>query len=97
MTPPDVPASTWLLAALDPVLIGLAVYLGWKADQFGKVFVVAIAALLASVLVSWAITAIGLPWMAPVGGANPTLLPVRTVAAFLWASGAYGARKMAHR
>ena len=97
MTPPVIPASVWLLAAFDPVLIAMAVMLGWKADQFGKVFIAAIAALLGSVLVSWAISALGLPWMAPVGGDNPTLLPVRTIAAFLWATGAYGARKFSHR
>jgi hypothetical protein len=97
MTPPVIPASTWLLAAIDPILILIAVYLGWKADQFGKVFIAAIAALLGSVLVSWAVSALGLPWMAPVGGDNPTLLPVRTVAAFLWATGAFTARKVARR
>lgn len=97
MTPPVIPASVWLLAAFDPVLIAIAVILGWKADQFGKVFIAAIAALLGSVLVSWAISALGLPWMAPVGGDNPTLLPVRTIAAFLWATGAYAARKFSHR
>ncbi len=97
MTPPDIPASTWLLAAIDPILILIAVYLGWKADQFGKVFIAAIAALLGSVLMSWAISALGLPWMAPIGGNHPTLLPVRTFAAFLWAAGAYAARKVARR
>ncbi len=94
MTPPVIPASVWLLAAFDPVLIAIAVMLGWKADQFGKVFIAAIAALLGSVLVSWAISALGLPWMAPVGGDNPTLLPVRTIAAFLWARGAYAATEI---
>jgi hypothetical protein len=96
MTPPIIPASVWLLAAVDPVLIAIAVILGWKADQFGKVFIVAIAALGASVLVSWAISAVGLPWVAPVGGNNPTLLPIRTIAALLWASVAYFARKVVH-
>lgn len=94
MTPPVVPVSIWLLAAFDPVLVAIAVILGWKADQFGKVFIAAIAALGGSVLVSWAITAVGLPWMAPVGGTNPTLLPVRTVAALVWATLAYLGRRL---
>ena len=94
MTPPSVPPSVWVLGALDPVLIAVAVYLGWRADQFGKVFIAAIAALGLSVLVSWLVTALGLPWVAPVTRDAPTLYPVRAAAAFLWAAGAYGARRL---
>jgi hypothetical protein len=94
MIAPAVPASVWLLAAVDPVLIAIAVILGWKADQFGKIFIAAIAALGGSVLVSWAISAVGLPWMAPVGGMHPTLLPVRAIAALLWAGLAFFARRI---
>ena len=36
MTPPDVPLAVWLLGAFDPVLIVVAVWLGWRADQVGK-------------------------------------------------------------
>ena len=97
MTPPSVPLAVWLLAAFDPVLIAVAVWLGWKADQLGKVFIAAIAALGASVLVSWTITGIGLPWIAPISAQAPTLFPVRVIAALLWAGGAYAARRMAKR
>jgi hypothetical protein len=75
-------------------LIAVAVYLGWKADQFGKVFIAAIAALAVSVLVSWLLTEAGLPWIAPVSRDMPTLYPVRAIAAVLWAAGAYAARRM---
>jgi len=95
MTPPSVPLATWLLAAFDPILIAVAVVLGWKADQFGKVFIAAIAALGLSALLGWIITSIGLPWLAPVSRDAPTLFPVRTVAAGLWASAVYGARRLA--
>jgi len=91
--PPSVPASVWGLAAFDPVLIAVAAVLGWKADQFGKVFIAAIAAIAASVLAGWLITALGLPWFAPVSRDAPMLLPVRTVAALLWAMLAYGLRR----
>jgi len=94
VTPPVIPLSVWLLAAFDPVLIAVAVYLGWRADQPGKVFIAAIAALGISVLVSWAVTSVGLPWIAPVGRELPTLYPVRTVAAVLWAGGAYLVRSI---
>jgi hypothetical protein len=97
VNPPDVPLSVWLLGAFDPVLILVAVYLGWKADQFGKVFIAAIAALGLSVLAAWMITAVGLPWVAPVSRHAPTLYPVRAVAALLWAAGAFGVRRLIGR
>lgn len=94
VTTPSVPVSVWLLGAFDPVLIAVAVYLGWKADQFGKVFVAAIAALGVSVLVSWLLTEAGLPWIAPVSRGTPTLYPIRAIGALFWASIAYAARQM---
>jgi hypothetical protein len=94
VAPPSVALSVWLLAAFDPVLIGIAVILGWKADQFGKIFIAAIAAVGASIFAGWLIPAVGLPWIAPVSREAPTLLPVRTVAAVLWTLAAYGARRV---
>jgi hypothetical protein len=38
VTTPNVPFSVWIEGAFDPVLILIACWLGWKADQFGKVF-----------------------------------------------------------
>lgn len=82
------------MAGLDPILIAVALVLGWKADQLGKVSIVAIAALAVSVLASWILTGIGLPWPAPIGHDLPTFFPVRTAAAFLWALLGYGARRV---
>lgn len=97
MAPPSVPLSVWLLAAFDPILILVAFWLGWKADQLGKVFIAAIAALVASVLVSWILTSIGIPWVAPVRSDLPTLFPVRIAAALIWAGGTYAVRRVAKR
>ena len=97
MTPPSVPLSVWLLAAADPVLIAVAVTLGWHATQAGKIFIAALAALAVSVLFAWAVTLAGLPWMAPVGREHPTLLPVRTISALLYAGAAYGTRRLLRR
>jgi hypothetical protein len=94
VTPPSIPFSVWILGAFDPILILVACYLGWKADQFGKVFIAAIAALGLSVLLAWVITALGLPWIAPVSRDAPILFPVRAVAGVLWAGGAYGIRRL---
>lgn len=96
-TVPVIHLWDWLPAAFDPVLILIAVWLGWKADQFGKVAIAAFAALGLSILVSWAISSLGLPWIAPVRGDALTLFPVRFIAAVLWAAGAYAARRILAR
>jgi hypothetical protein len=96
-TVPVVHLWDWLPAAFDPVLVIVAVLLGWKADQFGKVVIAAIAALGISALVSWALSSIGIPWIAPIRSDALTLFPVRVVAGLLWATGAYAARRAARR
>ncbi len=97
MSPEAYDAAHWSMAALDPVLVLVAAVLGWKADQFGKVFIAAIAALGLSVLASWAVHAVGLPWPAPIARSLPTFFPVRTVAALLWAVAGFGARRLLPR
>jgi hypothetical protein len=97
---PTVPVVTlwdWLPAAFDPVLILVAVTLGWKTDQFGKVLIAAIAALGLSALASWIISSLGIPWVAPIRADGLTLFPVRIGAALLWACGAYAARRVIRR
>lgn len=96
-TVPVVHLWDWLPAAFDPVLIIVAVLLGWKADQFGKILIAAIAALGLSAVVSYLISLMGIPWIAPVRADALTLFPVRFVAALLWAGGAYAARRVAKR
>lgn len=85
MIPPSVPTSVWIWAAFDPILIAVAAYLGWRADQFGKVFIAAIAAIGVTLLSDWILTAIGVTLLAPVSRTGPMLLPVRSVAALVWA------------
>lgn len=97
MTVPFYPWTVWIWAAFDPVLVGLALWLGWTASQFGKVFIAAIIALAVSVLASWAIGALGIPWPAPVSHDGPTFFPVRTVAALLWAILGFSARRLVRR
>ena len=97
METPSVPFATWILATVDPALVIIAVVLGAKADQFGKVFIAAIAALGLSLLVAWLVTRIGLPWPAPVGRELPTLVPVRAVSAFFWALLGYGLARVVKR
>ncbi|MCG6122442.1 MAG: hypothetical protein MEP57_07015 [Microvirga sp.] len=94
METPSVALNVWILAAFDPFLIAISAYIGWRADQFVKIFLAALAAPLVAVLVGWAITSVGLPWLAPVGGENPLLLQVRVAAACIWASSAYFAKRL---
>lgn len=94
MTVPIYPFDVWIWAALDPVLIAVALVMGWKSDQVVKLILVALMAFVASVMVSWGLTALGVPWPAPVGRDLPTFFPVRTGGAFLWALAAFGARHL---
>lgn len=97
MTTPSVPLDIWLLAAFDPLLVTLALYLGFKADQFGKVVLAALMALAGSILLSWLITSAGLPWIAPVSREGPLLIPVRAGAAVIWAALGYGVTRWVDR
>ncbi len=97
MTPPSVPFAVWIWAGFDPILIAVAVYLGWKADQAGKIFVAAIAAIGATLIAEAIITSLGIPSLAPLSREGPMLLPVRSVAAFIWAAIGYGARRLRDR
>jgi hypothetical protein len=96
-TVPVVHLWDWLPAAFDPVLILVAIWFGWRADQFGKVIIGGLAAFGLSVIVSWAISSVGLPWIAPVRADALTLFPVRLFAGMLWAAGAYAVRRISKR
>lgn len=97
MTVPVVPFSTWIWAAFDPILVLAALYLGWKADQAGKVFIAAIAALGAALLADMLITRLGLPWIAPLSRDGPMLIPVRSLGSLLWAGAGYGLHRLRER
>lgn len=94
MTAPSVPFAVWIWAAFDPLLMIVALYLGWRADQAGKIAIAAIAALGLSVLADWLLSALGVPLLAPVSGTGPMLLPVRTAAAVFWAGLAFIAARV---
>lgn len=94
MTTPTVAFSVWIWAAFDPILIGIAVWLGWHATQAGKIFIAAIAALGLAILADYILTRLGIPWIAPLSQDGPMLLPVRAVAAALWAALAFAARRV---
>lgn len=94
MQVPVIPFTTWIWAAFDPILVVTAATLGWKADQAGKIFIAAIAALGVALLADALLTALGVPWIAPLSREGPMLLPVRYVGALVWAAAGYGARRV---
>ena len=62
-------------------------------DRLDLLVVAAIIGFAVAVLFSWAVTAVGIPWPAPVSQDGPTFFPVRTVGAFLWALAGFLARR----
>ncbi len=92
MTTPTVAFSVWIWAAFDPILIGVAIWLGWHATQAGKIFIAAIAALGLAILADYVLTKLGIPWIAPLSQDGPMLLPVRAIAGVVWAALAFMAR-----
>lgn len=97
MTVPEVPFGVWIWAAFDPILIGVALALGWRADQPGKIFIAAIAALGLALLADLALGALGLPWIAPLSREGPMLLPVRSLAALAWTALGYALARLRGR
>ena len=93
MTTPTVAFSVWIWAAFDPILIGVAIWLGWHATQAGKIFIAAIATLGISILADYILTRLGIPWIAPISRDGPMLLPVRAMAALIWAALAFAVRR----
>jgi hypothetical protein len=91
----DIEPFRWViyLAFLDPAVIAIGLWMGWHADQAGKLILAGLAAGLAGVVLSFVLRSVGLGWFEggySFGGAHAFF---RVVAGFLWAAIGYGARK----
>ncbi len=62
------PAGIVLAAVLNPVVIVVALWLGWHADQWQKLLVAGFAAAFAGSIALWLVTAIGLVTVRGFGG-----------------------------
>ena len=62
------PAGIVLAAVLNPVVIAVALWLGWHADQWQKVLVAGFAAAFAGAIALWLATALGLVTVRGFGG-----------------------------
>jgi hypothetical protein len=86
-----------LLAFVDPVVIGIGLWMGWKADQAAKLLLAGFAAVIAAVAVSFLLRFVGISWFEGgyfFGGAHAL---ARFVAGVLWAGVGYGARRVSGR
>ena len=84
----------FILAALDPVVIGIGLWMGWHADQVGKLFLAGLAACLAGVAMTFILRFAGISWFEggfAFGGAHAVS---RFVAGCAWAGLAYLVRKV---
>ena len=77
---------SWLIleAFFDPFVVGLGLFMGWKADQFGKLVLAGLAAGLAGTAVSFLLRLIDISWFEGgymFGGAHALF---RIIAGFLW-------------
>jgi hypothetical protein len=84
----------FILAALDPVVIGIGLWMGWHADQAGKLFLAGLAACLAGIAVSFLLRFVGIPWFEggyAYGGAHALS---RFVTGCVWAVLGYAARRV---
>ena len=84
----------FILAALDPVVIGIGLWMGWHADQAGKLFLAGLAACLAGIAVSFLLRFVGIPWFEggyAFGGAHALS---RFVTGCFWAVLGYAARRV---
>jgi len=86
------PAGVVLSAVLNPVVIGVALWLGWHADQWQKVLVAGFAAAFAGGIALWLATAVGLVTVRGFGGVSG-VFAASFVFGMILAAIAYGARR----
>jgi hypothetical protein len=95
----DIEPFRWviLLAFLDPVVIAIAVWMGWNADQKAKLVLAGFAAALAGVAVTFLVRLFGRHWFE--GGYSFGGLHAfsRFFAGIAWAAAAYAARRLTGR
>jgi hypothetical protein len=85
------PFDPWtlvLISLLNPAVIGVAFFMGRRADQWQKLIVAAFAASLAGFILYWLVAEIGLLPIHALGGEAAILL-MQLLLGLLWASFGY--------
>jgi hypothetical protein len=86
------PATLFLIALLNPVVIVVALLMGRRADQWQKIIVAAFAASLAGFALYWAAAAVGLLPIHALGG-EAGLILLQFLFGLVWAALAYRLRR----
>lgn len=90
---------TWLIieAFVDPFVIGIGLWMGWKADQFGKLILAGLAAGLAGTAVTFILRMLDISWFEGgymFGGAHALF---RVFAGYGWSVLGYSAAHFINR
>jgi hypothetical protein len=86
-----------LFAFIDPVVVALGLWMGWRADQAAKIVLAGLAAGLAGVVITFLVRFAGLSWFEggyAFGGAHAFF---RVLAGVLWAAVGYAAARALRR
>lgn len=82
------PQTLLLIAALNPAVIAVGFWMGFKADQWQKLIVAALAAALAGFLLLFAAIFVGAVRTESIGG-EAGIVALQTVFGLLWAIAGY--------
>lgn len=91
----DLEPYRWVViwAFLDPAVVAIGLWMGWTADQAGKLLLAGLAAGLAGTALSFVLRFVGISWFEGgfyFGGAHAFF---RVLAGFLWATVGYAAAR----
>jgi len=89
------PGGLALAAILNPVVVAVALWLGWQANQWQKLVVAGFAAACAGAVAVWLGTAIGLISVHGYGGVSG-VFAISFVYGIVLAGVAYGVRRARH-
>lgn len=78
------PTTLLLIAALNPVVIAIGLWMGMKADQWQKLIVAALAAALGGFLALYVAILVGLIHREGIGG-EAGIVALQSVFGFIWA------------
>ena len=86
-----------LFAVIDPLVVGIGLWMGWHADQLGKLILAGPAAALSGIAMGFLMHQLGLSWFEGgfiFGGAHAFF---RVLGGFFWAGLGYAAHALTGR
>lgn len=86
---PEVLPSVLMIAALNPAVVAVALYMGSKADQWQKLIVAAFAAALAGAVLIWIGTTLRFEFLATPARAAAGIFVAQFFSGLIWAAIGY--------